>query len=171
MGKITEPTGLNAEHDISSFDCGYEALKEWLQEKALKNHRGDASRCFVICDNNKVVGYYAFSNGSVEHNETPGALKRNMPNPIPVLVMGRLAIDKNYQGQSFGKHLLKDCLLRSIAVSEHVAFKALMIHAIDEKAKEYYLNLGFAESPTNDLTVFLPMKQIRNDYEDSFKED
>ncbi|GAB6070444.1 hypothetical protein JCM30760_15410 [Thiomicrorhabdus hydrogeniphila] len=94
-----------------------------------------------------------------------------MPNPIPVLVLARLAIDNKYQGQSFGKHLLKDCLLRSIAVSEHVAFKALMVHAIDEKAKECYMNLGFIESPTNDLTVFLPIKQIRKEYEDSFKEE
>jgi len=169
LGKITEPTGLNSQHDISSFDCGHNALNDWLQEKALKNERGDASRCFVICDHNKVVGYYALSTGSVEHKETPSALKRNMPDPIPVLVLGRLAIDKNYQGQSFGKHLLKDCLLRVIAVSEHVAFKALMIHAIDEAAKEYYINFGFLESPTNDLTVYLPMKQIRKQYDDSLK--
>ncbi|WP_460188706.1 GNAT family N-acetyltransferase [Thiomicrorhabdus hydrogeniphila] len=156
---------------MSSFNCGHDALNDWLQEKALKNDRGDASRCFVICDDNKVIGYYAFSTGSVEQKEVAGALKRNMPNPIPVLVLARLAIDNKYQGQSFGKHLLKDCLLRSIAVSEHVAFKALMVHAIDEKAKECYMNLGFIESPTNDLTVFLPIKQIRKEYEDSFKEE
>lgn len=171
MGKITEPTGLTLEYDISSFDCGHDALNDWLQEKAIKNEREDASRCFFICDDNKVIGYYAFSTGSIEQKDMPGGLKRNMPNPIPVLVLGRLAIDKKYQGQSFGKHLLKDGLLRSIAVSEHVAFKALMVHAIDEKAKEYYMNFGFFESPTNDLTVFLPMKHIRKEYDNSLKDE
>lgn len=164
MGKITAPEALTAHHNISDFDCGVDTLNSWLKERAIKNHTLDASRCFVICEDNNVIGYYALATGSVDNKEAAGKIKRNMPNPIPVLVLGRLAIDKKHQGKRLGSHLLKDCLLRTLTVSEHVAFKALLVHALSEEAKEFYENYGFKTSPINFMTLFLSVSDIRKHF-------
>jgi len=161
LGKITAPTGLTKHHDISEFDCGNVSLNEWLENKAISNDTKNASRCFVICDANRVIGYYALATGAVDRSKAPSKIKRNMPDPIPVLVLGRLAIDSSYQGQSLGSHLLKDCMLRAIAVSEHIAFKALLVHAISEDAKRFYTYFGFKESPIDPMTIFLSLSDIR----------
>lgn len=115
----------------------------------------------MISQNNQVIGYYALAAGSVDNKEAPGNIKRNMPNPIPILVLGRLAIDKKYQGMRLGSQLLKDALLRAIAVSEHVAFKAVLVHALSEEAKQFYEHYGFKESPIHPLTLFLSLNQIK----------
>jgi GNAT superfamily N-acetyltransferase len=167
LGQITAPAGLTKDHDISQFDCGNDSLNGWLENKVLSNDTRDASRCFVICDNNKVIGYYAFATGAVDRSEAPSKTRRNMPNPIPVLVLGRLAIDSNHQGQRLGSHLLKDCMLRAIAVSEHVAFKALLVYAISEDAKRFYENFGFKESPIDPMTLLLSLSDIRQHFEES----
>lgn len=161
MGKISAPVILTEAHDHSEFDCGTEVLNSWLHERALKNSIQNASRCFVVCDGDKVIGYYAFSAGSVHQTEAPGNIKRNMPNPIPVFVLGRLAIDMNYQGKGLGKHLLKDVMLRALKVSEYIAAKALLVHAISEDAKVFYEAFGFKESPINPMTLFLSIDTLK----------
>lgn len=151
------PELLNATHHLDDFDCGEEALNSWLKRNALKNQQNQASRTFVICQNNNVVGFYALAAGSVSHQFVSGGLRRNMPDPIPVVVLGRLAIDLTHQGQKLGAALLKDAVLRASAVSQQVGVKALLVHALNDKAKAFYLNYGFQVSPIDDLILLLKL--------------
>ncbi|MCI5763574.1 GNAT family N-acetyltransferase [Actinobacillus porcinus] len=151
------PELLNATHHLDDFDCGEEALNSWLKRNALKNQQNQASRTFVICQNNNVVGFYALAAGSVSHQFVSGGLRRNMPDPIPVVVLGRLAIDLAHQGQKLGAALLKDAVLRASAVSQQVGVKALLVHALNDKAKAFYLNYGFQVSPIDDLILLLKL--------------
>ena len=151
------PELLNATHHLDDFDCGEEALNSCLKRNALKNQQNQASRTFVICQNNNVVGFYALAAGSVSHQFVSGGLRRNMPNPIPVVVLGRLAIDLAHQGQKLGAALLKDAVLRASAVSQQVGVKALLVHALNDKAKAFYLNYGFQVSPIDDLVLLLKL--------------
>lgn len=151
------PELLNATHHLDDFDCGEEALNSWLKRNALKNQQNQASRTFVICQNNNVVGFYALAAGSVSHQFVSGGLRRNMPDPIPVVVLGRLAIDLAHQGQKLGAALLKDAVLRASAVSQQVGVKALLVHALNDKVKAFYLNYGFQVSPIDDLILLLKL--------------
>ncbi|HZX91009.1 MAG TPA: GNAT family N-acetyltransferase, partial [Rudaea sp.] len=142
------------------FCCINESLKSWLRQRALENHQGGASRCFVVCDDANVVGYYALAAGSVGLEAAPGAIRRNMPDPIPVAVLGRLAVDRNYAGQGIGSAMLKDAVLRTIRVANDMGTRALLCHAIDDGAKAFYLHHGFLESPTDPLTVLLNISRV-----------
>ncbi|MGX2969519.1 GNAT family N-acetyltransferase [Ursidibacter sp. B-7004-1] len=151
------PELLAAHHNVDLFDCGEDILNTWLKRNALKNQQNQASRTFVICQENQVVGFYALAAGSVSHQFTSGALRRNMPDPIPVIVLGRLAIDKQHQGKKLGAALLKDVVLRAKAVSDQVGVRALLVHALNEKAKQFYLNYGFQPSPIDDMLLMLKL--------------
>lgn len=151
------PELLNATHHLDDFDCGEEALNSWLKRNALKNQQNQASRTFVICQNNNVVGFYALAAGSVSHQFVSGGLRRNMPDPIPVVILGRLAIDLAHQGQQLGAALLKDAVLRASAVSQQVGVKALLVHTLNDRAKTFYLNYGFQISPIDDLILLLKL--------------
>jgi predicted N-acetyltransferase YhbS len=160
MGISTPPTALTGSHAASEFDCGNGALNDWLIKRSLKNQNSGASRTFVICQDNKVVGYYALASGSVERMATPKSIARNMPEPIPVMVLGRLAIDSRMQGQRLGSALLKDALLRTLSVSKNVGIRAILVHAISGDAKRFYLGYGFQVSPIDPMTLMLPVRHI-----------
>lgn len=157
--QVSAPQPLSALHDCSLFDCGESSLNDWLRRKALTNQVSGASRTFVITGTDatisQVLGYYALAAGAVSHAETPGSIRRNMPDPIPVMVMGRLAIDRSCHGQGWGSALLKDAILRTINVAENVGIRALLVHALHEKAREFYLHHGFSESPISTTTLLL----------------
>jgi predicted N-acetyltransferase YhbS len=160
---ISAPTPLKAGHDTSSFCCGEPILDDWLKHTALKNEGKSASRTFVACDGNRVIGYYALAAGAIERGDTPGHVRRNMPDPIPVMVLARLAVDTAYQSRNLGKGLLKDAILRALTVSEHIGIKAILVHAISDTAKQFYINQGFRESPTNDMTLMISLDEaLRN---------
>ena len=161
MGKITAPVLLNPEHDSSSFNSGNATLDEWLVKRALKNQENRASRTFVVCDKNKVIGYYALATGSVERDVATGNFSRGMPEPIPVIVLGRLAIDKNYQGHRLGSALLKDAMLRTVTIANNVGVRGLLVHAISEDAKRFYLKYGFQQSPMDHMTLLLSVTNIK----------
>lgn len=160
MGVISSPVQLTDEQDISKFDCGDATLNEWLTKRALKNQKTGGSRTFVVCENNKVVGYYALASGSVERAEAPKNVARNMPQPIPVMVLARLAIDTSWQGKKVGSSLLKDALLRVLSVSKNVGVRAVLVHAISEEAKTFYQRYGFLDSPVDPMTLMLPISHI-----------
>lgn len=161
MGKITAPEPLTPAHLSNDFDCGEESLDFWLKKYALKNEAVGASRTFVVCCNRQIIGYYALAAGSVAQQEAPGKVKRKMPDPIPVMVLGRLAVDKRWQEKGIGRGLLKDALLRTLAVSSQVGIRAILVHALSEKAKEFYLRHGFSASPIDPLTLMLRLQDIR----------
>lgn len=158
MGKISPPEPLQASHRLNGFDCGVTVLNTWLTQQALKNERSGASRSYVVCDEQQVIGYYALSTGGVEHAGLPGKLRRNMPDPIPVLVLGRLAVDSRWQSHHIGRGLLKNAVLRVCMVAEHVGVSALLVHCISEQAKRYYLQHGFVESLIDPMTLLLRLK-------------
>lgn len=160
MGSLSRPLPIQNTHELDSFNCGEEVLDHWLKRRALKNEVLGASRTFVICSEQQVVGYYALATGSVVLNEAPSKLKRNMPDPIPVIILGRLAIDQTWQGQGIGQALLKDAVLRSLQVAQQVGVKALLVHALSESAKQFYLHQGFSESPLDNLKLFLPLPKL-----------
>ena len=160
MGISTPPTALTGRHEVSEFDCGNSALNDWLIKRALKNQSSGASRTFVVCQDDRVVGYYALASGSVERMASPKPIARNMPEPIPVMVLGRLAIHNTMHGQKLGSALLKDALLRTLSVSKNVGIRAILVHAISEDAKRFYLGYGFQVSPIDPMTLMLPIRHI-----------
>jgi len=161
---ISTPEPFNRDHDTNQFDCGNETLNEWLTKQALKNQKSGASRTFVVCSDNRVIGYYAIASGSIERLIAPKAISRNMPDPIPVTVLGRLAIDLQFQGQHLGAALLKDAILRTLSVSRSIGIRAMLVHAISDDAKRFYLSYGFKESPINALTLMLSLQQIKTHF-------
>ena len=160
MGVITRPAALTESHNTADFDCGNDVLNDWLIKRALKNQRSHASRCFVICKAGQVVGYYALASGAVERLAATSSIARNMPEPIPVVVLGRLAIDLRVQGQGLGAALLKDALLRTLSVSKDISIRAVLVHAISAEAKAFYLSYGFQVSPIDAMTLMLPITYI-----------
>lgn len=155
---IKAPAPLSDAHQIDDFECSAPALTKWLRERAHQNQASGASRCFVVADGQqRVVGYYALAAGSVSAGETPGRIRRNMPDPVPVIVLGRLAVHVAWQGRGIGQGLLKDAVLRSLQAREQIGARALLCHAIDADAKAFYLKNGFVESPIHGLAVMLPL--------------
>lgn len=156
---ITAPVPIAAIHDITKFDCGKQPLNDWLRHHALKSE-GNSARCFVVCVGSAVVGYYCLSTGAVAHAGAPRLLKANMPNPTPVMVIGRLAVDKEFQGRGIGRGMLKDGLARVLQASKLVGAKAVIVHAIDAEAVPFYAAYGFKSFSTETRTMFLPISTI-----------
>lgn len=151
------PVPLLAVHDTSAFDCGVAVLDDWLKRRALANQNTGASKTFVVAENDIVSGYYALANGAASLGAVPGRVRRNMPEPVPVMVLGRLAVDKRCQGTGLGRGLLKDAVLRTRRATEIAGIRALMVHAIDDKAAAFYVRWGFLPSPVEPRTLFLPL--------------
>ena len=156
---LSAPGPLRDEHRLDDFQCSAPELTRWLLERARQNQASGASRCFVVADERQqVVGYYALAAGAVSHEDAPGRVRRNMPDPIPVIVLGRLAVHVEWVGQGVGQGLLKDAVQRTLQTCEHVGARALLCHAFDEAAKAFYLKHGFVASPIHDMTVMLPLR-------------
>jgi GNAT superfamily N-acetyltransferase len=158
---LTPPEPITANHELVNFDSGEVSLNEWLKRRALKNHLTGASRCFVICINKIVIGYYSLSAGAISHEEAPKAMRRNMPDPLPVILLGRLAIDKNYHNQGLGKALLRDAIMRAVNVARDTGIVAILVHAISEQARQFYLSRGFVESPLKSMTLLMTIETLR----------
>lgn len=153
---LGSPQLLTDNHVLNDFDCGEPLLNDWLKRRALANQSSGASRTFVVVDSRRCVfGYYALSAGAVAHRDSTGAVRRNMPDPIPVIVLGRLAVDRSAHGKKLGGALLRDAVSRALAVSENAGVRALLVHALHEKAKAFYKHYGFEESPMDTMTLML----------------
>lgn len=155
---------LDKSHDKSSFDCGKPQLNEWLQRFAGQYERRDLSRTYVAVRQGelKVLGYYAISNHQVNYEALPEDQAKGLPTiDIPVVLLGRLAVDKSVQGQGLGEYLLIDALRRATYISQHIGFRAVEVHAIDEDARRFYLKYGFVSLPDDRHHLFLPMQVVR----------
>lgn len=158
---LTAPTPLVPHHDCSTFDCGNAELSEWLRQHAQNNEAIRGSRCFVACDGNRIAGFYALAAGSVERRNVHGSIRRNMPDPVPAVLLGRLAVDRSWQGRGLGADLLQDATLRALHASREIGARVLLCHAIDASAHQFYLHHGFAESTFDPLTVMLDLRKAR----------
>ncbi len=154
---ISAPALLSADHDTSQFRCQHESLTLWLQKHALTNNGKRGSRTHVVCDGRRVIGFYALAAGSVQHEHAPKAATRNMPKPIPAIVLGRLAVDTDHQGQGIGAGLLQDAIFRTLSAANDIAARVLLCHAIDDAARAFYIRHGFLQSPVEELTVMLDL--------------
>jgi len=157
--KLNAPQPLTADHQLNTFNCGETSLDEWLKRRALLNQANGASRTFVVVDDNHLVmGYYALAAGAVHHQDTTRSIRQNMPDPLPVMVLARLAVDLRTQGMQLGAGLLKDAVERSLAVAQNAGVRALLVHALHDRAKQFYLYFGFQASPVHPLTLMLRLK-------------
>ncbi len=158
---VRAPCLISDNHDSSGFDCSHTSLNEWLQRRAIKNEKNGASRTFVVCDDNTVIGYYSLAVGAIAREETLGKVSRNMPEPIPVMVLCRLAVVHQWQGKQIGAGMLKDAIQRTIIVAEQAGIRALLVHALSDDAKSFYQRWGFHESPTNDMALMITLDEAR----------
>jgi GNAT superfamily N-acetyltransferase len=157
--KLHAPQPLTADHQIDALKCGETSLDEWLKRRALLNQASGASRTFVVVDeNHTVMGYYALAAGAVHHQDATRSIRQNMPDPLPVMVLARLAVDLRAQGMQLGAGLLRDAVERSLAVAQNAGVRALLVHALHERAKQFYLYFGFQASPVHPLTLMLRLK-------------
>ncbi len=152
---LSAPEKLSTSHDLSQFQCGEPELDDWLKRRAHHNEESGASRTYVVCAGRKVVGYYALAAGAAAHTNAPSRVKRNMPNPVPVMIIGRLAIDSGYQGRGIGSALLRDAILRTAQAAEIAGIRAILVHAISESAKRFYEKSGFIPSPVDPMTLMI----------------
>jgi GNAT superfamily N-acetyltransferase len=162
MQKLSPPTPLLADHEFINFDSGETSLDEWLKKRALKNQASGASRCFVLCQGKTVIGYYTLSAGAISHEVAPKSLQRNMPNPLPVLLLGRLAIDKQHHNIGLGSAMLRDAMIRAISVAVNAGIFAILVHALTEQAKRFYLSRGFVASPLQPMTLMMTLETVRS---------
>jgi GNAT superfamily N-acetyltransferase len=156
---LTSPTALTAAHDLTRFRCGKQPLDDWLRLHAL-NNEGRSSRTYVVCQEREVVGYYCLATGAEKRESAPSKIRRNVPDPIPVVVLGRLAVHTDHQGKGIGDGLLKDALMRVAQVSKIVGSRAILVHAIDHDAMAFYVRYGFVEFPQGSRSLFLPTETI-----------
>ena len=157
MSKLHAPCPIADHHNFDAFNCGVSSLDNWLKKRARSNERSRASRTYVLCDGDRVIGYYALTSGSLSNKIALGKIKRNMPDPVPVMILGRLAIDQEYQGNKLGNALLRDAILRVLQAADIAGIKAILVHAISEDAKKFYIDRSFIVSPFEPMTLVLPL--------------
>jgi GNAT superfamily N-acetyltransferase len=160
--QLSAPQPLTTAHLLDGFTCGEASLDEWLTRRALANQLSGASRTFVVADQHgRVFGYYAMAAGAVSHQVATSGVRRNMPDPVPVMVLARLAVDHNAQGIKLGAALLQDAVHRALIVSHNAGVRALLVHALHERAKQFYEHYGFQESPQHPMTLMLRLNTLK----------
>ena len=157
---LSAPQPLAAHHQLAGFLCGEPALDDWLKRRAARNQVNGSSRTYVVCEGDAVVGYYCLAAGAVGHAEAPSSLKRNRPDPVPVLVLGRLAIHQDHHQKGIGTALLNDAIRRALQTAEIAGVTALLVHAISEQARRFYLSRGFILSPIKPMTLCLMLATV-----------
>jgi GNAT superfamily N-acetyltransferase len=158
---LSPPQPLNESHQIESFHSGVATLDDWLKRRARTNQANGSSRTFVLCDGAYVVGYYALASGAISAKSAVGSFRRNMPEPIPVVVLGRLAVDQTYQGRGLGRAMFRDCAQRVSNAADIIGVRGIIVHALSEEAKAFYLKLGFDPSPIEPMTLMVKLADIR----------
>jgi GNAT superfamily N-acetyltransferase len=162
--KLRPPEKLNSLHRIEDFDSGNSQLDDWLKRRAMKNELEGASRTYVLSTREVVVAYYCLANGAVAQAAATGRVRRNMPDPIPVMVIGRLAVDRHWQGKGIGRALLRDAILRTLQAAEIAGIRAILVHAISEDAKQFYEQCGFTASPVDPMTLMVKVNDATSSF-------
>ncbi len=156
------PILLGADHLLEDFDCGSDALNEWLRTKALRNHREGGSRTWVVLDGRRVVAFYASSTAVLMRSHATKRAARNQPDPLPAVLLGRLAVDREFQGRGLAAALLKHFVLKSLEIAEVTGVRLLLVHAKDDAAQRFYVRYGFEPSVIDDMTLMLLVKDVRH---------
>lgn len=160
--RVSNVEALTAAHDISEFDCGKPELTQWLRRFALTSQQSESARVYVVHRANTVVGYYALASGGVARNAAPKRIGQGLGDyEIPVILLARLAVHQAEQDKGLGRALLRDAFLRIARAADAVGARALLVHALDDEAKAFYMRFDMEESPTDPLHLFLLMKDLR----------
>jgi GNAT superfamily N-acetyltransferase len=159
LSAVSAPERLRADHDVSGFTSGHAALDEWLRRRALANEDRGASRTYVVRDGSpRVIGYHALAVGSVSAAVATGRTRRNMPDPVPVMILARLAVDRAWSGRGLGRALVRDAVLRTVQAADIAGIRAMLVHAKSEEVRRFYERLGFVASPVDSLTLMVPLR-------------
>lgn len=158
---LAAPRPLRQDDDVAGFDSGSPPLDDWLRQRALRNEREDATRTYVVESASRVVAYYSLAAAAVPHAGSTGRSRRNMPDAIPAMLLARLAVDREHQGQQLGANLLRDAIRRTLAAAEIAGIRVLLVHAADDRARAFYLHFDFEASPTDELQLMLLLKDAR----------
>jgi GNAT superfamily N-acetyltransferase len=158
---LQAPEPLNVEHELAGFDSGVASLDDWLRRRALANQVSGASRSFVLCDEGAVVAYYALAASAVAADAAPGRFRRNMPDPIPVVVLARLAIARSHQSRGLGRALFQDAAHRTMRAAEGIGIRGLLVHAISDQARAFYVQLGLNPSPLDAMTLMATIAELK----------
>jgi predicted N-acetyltransferase YhbS len=158
---LSPPEPLHENHCIEAFASGIPSLDDWLKRRAMKNQISGASRTFVVCDGGRVVAYYALASSAVAVDEAPGRFRRNMPDPVPVVVLGRLAVDRSLHGKGIGRALVRDAGDRIIQAADAIGVRGLVVHALSEDAKVFYQKVGFDPSPLDPMTLMITLADLK----------
>ncbi len=162
MGTITTPEPINERHDVSRFDSGIDSLNTWLQRKARLNQSMGGARTYVACDGNRVIAFYSLAASSVERRRVSSRVGRNMPQPIPVILLGQLAVDRNYQGRGLGSDLVIDAAKRVLTAADLIGARAIVVQALNEEAKKFYEQFSFLPfSDREPLMLILRISELR----------
>ena len=154
------PVLLDDSHDLDAFDCGVPPLDDWLKRRARGNAASGATHTYVASDGSAVVGYYALAAGAVEVTAAPGRFRRNMPDPIPVIVLGRLAVGRAHAGKGLGRALFRDAGMRVLQAAGIIGVRGLLVDAISDDAKAFYLALGMTVSPLDPMTLMVTLADL-----------
>jgi GNAT superfamily N-acetyltransferase len=153
---------LHRSHMLDPFDCGSEALNNFLKRFALVNQTTGGAQTYVAAVGDVVVGYYSLANGEVAHEAAPLRVTKGMArHPIPVMLLARLAIDRSWQGKGLGTAILADAMRRTLQAADIAGIRALVVHAKDDKARSFYSHFDFDESPKDPLHLSILIKEIR----------
>lgn len=158
---LLAPQPLAEHHRTEGFTSGITSLDDWLKRRALANQASGASRTFVVCNEHQVIGYYALAAGAISLQDASGRFRRNMPEPIPVAILARLAVDQSCQGQGIGRALFRDGARRVIHAADTIGIRGIVVHAISEEAKAFYQALGFDPSPADPMTLLVTLTDLR----------
>jgi len=158
---LSPPELLAPDHRIEVFHCGEPSLDDWLKRRARANQVSGASRTYVSCAGKMVVGYYAIASGAIAQAMAPGRFRRNMPDPIPVAVLARLAVDVGYQGRGLGRGLFRDAARRVAHAADVIGIRGIVVHAISEEARRFYIGLGFDPCPSEAMTLAVTLPDLR----------
>ncbi|MPV65286.1 GNAT family N-acetyltransferase [Burkholderia sp. BE17] len=161
---LRAPTLLTLDHAqsgwLTAFDSGEPTLDDWLKRRALRNQASGATRTYVACDDKRVVAYYALASGAVDLTASPGRVRRNMPDPVPVVVLARLAVDRIWQRRGLGRGLMRDAGLRIAQAADAIGIRAVITHALSPDAQRCYLSLGFETSPLDPMTLMITLADL-----------
>ena len=158
---LAAPQPIDERHHVGDFDSGVSVLDEWLKRRARANQAAGASRTYVVCDDDRVTGYYALASGAVDIELATGRFRRNMPDPVPVAVLGRLAVERSRQGHGLGRALAKDAARRILQAADIIGIRGIVVHALSPEAMSFYLTLGFEPSRLQAMTLMATLADVR----------
>lgn len=162
MGNLTPPERLSERHDLSAFRSREPDLDDWLRRRAHRNESADASRTYVVSAEGRVIAFYSLATGAVARGDATRKAGRNMPDPIPVVILGRLAVDQGWEGRGVGRALVRDAVLRTLRAAEVVGVRAILVHAKSQGAKDFYQSrCGMTPCPVDPMTLMITLEDAR----------